>query len=395
MDANQNPVNWLSADNHLLLNPRWSKAELHSLQEVAETVSKDFTLTSHLWLATSGSTAETHFSIKLVALSKAAFLASARAVNDHLKITEKDIWLQVLPRFHVGGLGIEVRALLSQSKIIQDFEKWDPQRIASVMEEKAVTLASFVPTQIFDFVRGGLPSPSTLRAVVVGGGALDPALYLSARKLGWPLLPSYGMSETCSQIATATLESLTSREKALPRPRKLSHVQWRKSQEGLLEVHGGSLLSLYGQRQKDGRILGWDPKVLGWFHTEDLVELHGDEIVFLGRLGDFIKIGGEGSSLGRLRGIFEKILFETDPQKLPQMVLVDAPSPRLGTEIHLVYEGRIQEKLLLEIKEKYNQQVLPFERIREVRVLGERSQIPRSELGKVLWAKLKKELYGD
>jgi O-succinylbenzoic acid--CoA ligase len=200
------------------------------------------------------------------------------------------------------------------------------------------------------------------------------------------------MTETCSQIATAGLESLRSMQ--MPLPKKLSHVDWRTSAEGLLEVRGPSLLSLYGQRQPDDSVRGWDPKIDGWFRGEDYVTLHGDEIQFLGRQNDFIKIGGEGSSMGRLREIFERALLKEAPELAERVVLIDAPSPRLGTEIQLGYvsAGAVDLQTLDKITKMYNQDVLPYERIRERKQL---SRIPRSELGKVLWAQLKKELYGD
>ena len=119
MGASQNSLNpkhidWQSAENHILLNPRWTVEESRSLSEVAENISAKRNLQGHLWIATSGSTSESVGHIKLVALSKKAFLASAKSVNQHLQVSTSDIWLQVLPRFHVGGLGVEVRAGLSE-----------------------------------------------------------------------------------------------------------------------------------------------------------------------------------------------------------------------------------------------------------------------------------------
>lgn len=399
MGTNQDSLSWHTSENAVLLNPRWPLAEAASLTEVAEVLSARFHLAGHVWLATSGSTSQKLASNKLVALSKNAFLTSAKSVNRHLQVTASDTWLQVLPRFHVGGLGIEVRAMLSQSKVIQNFERWDPARTLGLLESEKITLASMVPTQIFDLVQARLKAPADLRAVIVGGGALTESLYAAARHLGWALLPSFGMTETCSQIATASLESL--QQLSMPLPQKLGHVKWRKSEDGYLEVSGPSLLSYYGQRQSNGAIQGWDPKVEHWFRSEDFVNLHTNntEIQFLGRKNDFIKIGGEGSSIGRLREIFERVLLTlcsnapTSAGSLvaEQVVLLDAPSSRLGTEIHLGYLATTDQKLLLEIKEKYNQEVLPFEKVREIKLVPE---IPRSELGKVLWAKLKKDLYG-
>jgi o-succinylbenzoate---CoA ligase len=392
--ASLNPgkINWESSENSVLLNPRWSDAETGELFEVAETVNQRRGLRGHLWIATSGSTAESVGHIKLVALSKQAFLVSARSVNQFLHATPSDVWLQILPRFHVGGLGVEVRAGLSGSKVVTDFEKWNPERVHKLLAESHITIASMVPTQVFDLVQGGLHSPSTLRAVIVGGGALNESLYQAARVLGWPLLPSYGMTETCSQIATASLATLASEKTPkMPLPQRLGHAEWRQTPEGLLQVRGASLFTCYSQRQKDGRIHDWDPKTDGWFTTEDFVHLEGETVRFAGRKNDFIKIGGEGTSLGRLREIFERVAVMMDASVSQQVLLTDAPSERLGSEIHLITTLREKQDFVSQLQENFNREVLPFERIREVRYI---SSIPRSDLGKVLWAQMKRNLYG-
>lgn len=398
---NPQNIDWDSSENYILLNPRWSAEESQQLQEVARSISCKRNLQGHLWMATSGSTAESVGFIKLVALSKNAFLVSASSVNRHLQVTPSDVWLQVLPRFHVGGLGVEVRAQLSQSQVFCDFSKWNPERVHKIMDDTGVTLASLVPTQVFDLLQAKLKSPKRLRAVIVGGGMLSESLYREAREAGWPLLPSYGMTETCAQIATASLQSLQSRE--MPLPQKLNHVEWQLNPMGFLQIQSPSLLTCYGQRQAWDMIHDWDPKEAGWFTTEDLVKLQDSFMLFLGRKNDFIKIGGESSSMGRLSDIFGRVLnsldFSADTRLradvIRQVILVDAPSERLGVEIHLVTSLDIHspsyQTLVSQMKENFNREVLPFERIREVRYT---SQIPRSEIGKVLSVQLKKDLYG-
>jgi O-succinylbenzoic acid--CoA ligase len=382
-------VDWHSPENYFLLNPRMSAADIKVLVEVAQEICSRRNLQSHIWIATSGSTSDSMSQVKFVALAKSAFLASAQAVNTHLQTSTSDTWLQVLPRFHVGGLGIEVRAQLSKSKVVSDLDKWDPVRIQKLMQDHKVTITSMVPAQVFDLVQAKVKAPKYLRAVIVGGGALTETLYQQARKWGWPLLPSYGMTETCSQIATASLESLQSEQ--MPLAKKLDHAEWRLGPDSYLQVKGPSLLTCYGQKQKDGSILDWDPKENGWFTSEDHVDLQGDYVRVVGRKNDFIKIGGEGSSMGRLREIMERLSIRMDSAVASQILLVDAPSERLGTEIHLVTALQDKNEFVAQLRDNFNREVLPFERIREVKY---NAQIARSELGKVRWGQLKKDLYG-
>ena len=62
---------------------------------------------------------------------KSALLASAEAVNKHLESDKRDTWVNPLPHFHVGGLGILARTYLSGA-MLHDFKadcpgKWAPQ----------------------------------------------------------------------------------------------------------------------------------------------------------------------------------------------------------------------------------------------------------------------------
>src|SRR5207253_1068669 len=98
-----------------------------------------------------------------------------------------------------------------RSKVVKGGE-WNPARTVKKWKDRKVTLTSLVPTQVFDLVSANLTAPKNLRAAVIGGGALDPSLYLKARELGWALLPSYGLTECASQVATASLDSLGKKE---------------------------------------------------------------------------------------------------------------------------------------------------------------------------------------
>jgi O-succinylbenzoic acid--CoA ligase len=336
-------IDWQSDESHLLLNPRMPDGERRMLQSYVTD------LPAHLWLATSGTTG----ALKLTALSKNAMLASAAAVNRHLESGANDVWLNVLPTFHVGGLGIHARAFLSGARVLT--AEWEPRRFASQPE---MTLSSLVPAQVRDLVDQRLNAPRQLRAIVVGGGPLESSLYDQARELGWPVLPSYGMTETCSQVATATLASS---ELVL-----LDHVEARTEGDGRLSFRGESLLSGYGTA---GGFV--DPRENGWFITEDLGTVKAGRLTVEGRRGDFIKIGGESVDLARLDAILASIAG-------PGAAVLAVPDARLGHVIHLAVTRAGDANT---VKAAFDVRVHPFERARRVHVVRE---IPRSPLGKLL-----------
>jgi o-succinylbenzoate---CoA ligase len=346
-------IDWSTSETHLLLNPRMPAADRERAQSLFDASPA---LRRHIWIATSGTTG----SIKLTALAKDAFLSSAAAVNEHLEASSHDVWCCVLPTFHVGGLSIYARAALTDAHVIA-FD-WDARRYA----RQRFTLSALVPAQLRDLVRASLRPAASVRAVVIGGGALPRDLYDSARALGWPVLPSYGMTECCSQVATAGLDSADMRI--------LNHIDVRVTEDGRLAFRGPSLLTGYAT---DAGFI--DPKQNGWFHSEDAGEVEGRTLRVLGRRGDFVKIGGESVDLGRLDAILDGLRGSIDA------AVFAAADERLGSVIQLAAaDGDVEE-----LVDAFNERVFPFERIRAVRRV---SRIPRTALGKLLRRELTNEV---
>ncbi|HSY49894.1 MAG TPA: AMP-binding protein [Thermoanaerobaculia bacterium] len=302
-------------------------------------------LKGHVFIATSGSTG----AIKLVALSKQALLASASAVNERLEVTSHDIWAAVLPPFHVGGLGIYARCHLVGARVLP--MQWNPRAFA----ESEVTIASLVPAQVQDLVAAQLQPPPRLKMILVGGGAFD-----IRHAAGWPVLASYGMSECCSTIS---IEDVL-----------LPHLEARQEADGRIALRGASLLT--GYATDDGLV---DPKIDGWFISEDLGDVEGRRLTIYGRVGDFVKIGGESVDLARLDRILDELAGN-------DATLVAVPDKRLGHVIQLATTVEARA-----IVDAFNARVHPFERIRAVHRV---EAIPRSPLGKLLRARVAELLSG-
>ncbi|UXR64911.1 AMP-binding protein [Bdellovibrio bacteriovorus] len=388
MAATAKPLDLHSEENEILLNPRWPQADYQALYQLARQTQESLQLQGHVWIATSGSTANSISATKLVALSKKALIASASAVNRHLQSHAQDVWTQVLPHFHVGGLGVEIRAALSGAKVVPALKdgRWDVHHFYQTLINEKCTLSALVPTQVYDLVAQNYRCPSDLRAIVVGGGAFEMDLYQKARALGWPVLPSYGMSETASQIATASLASLKQSEN-FPEMGLLSHAKARLNEEGYLEVWAESLFSLYAQNTPEGP-RHWSPRQDdGWFTTEDRGQVVDGNLKIEGRSKDYIKIGGEGTNVARLRSVLESCALQLNPDWPVKITVLDMPSDRLGAEIQAV--SMLSEADTQKVLHLYAEKVLPFEKVRKIYYM---SEIPRSDLGKILWAELRRKL---
>lgn len=371
-------TDWLSSKkSEIRFNPRIPQASKDRLLAALPLI--DDLKESSICFATSG----TSGNLKWVVLPKTAFINSAQAVNTHLHATSSDVWLNPLPDFHVGGAGITARGFISGAKVIPctfAHFRWSATEFISSLCESKATLTAIVPTQLYDLVTLGTPPPSSLRAVIVGGGLPSEELYVAALKLGWKLLLSYGLTECASQVATAPYGAWETEGFPLAQP--LSHVQLALDEKGYLKIKSPSLLSAYIE-DIQGQFSLRDPKIDGWFTTEDVAQLEGSWLKSIRRGEDFVKIGGENVDLLRLESVLSDQKRCLNIQE--DMALIALPDPRLGYAIHLALAAPEVRSEVTRCIHRYHERVFPFEKIHHVHCIH---AIPRSPLNKVL----KKEL---
>ena len=383
-------IDWDSKDTEIMLNPRLESRERKFLTPLFRYVP---VLPGHIWIQSSGSTQFLNESSKWIALSKQAFLISAQAVNEHLESTRTDKWGVALPLFHVGGLSIYARAFLSGASLAEYTKPWNADSFYEWLNENQITLLSLVPTQLFDLVKAGHRAPKSLRAVVIGGAKLESKLAQQAWVLGWPVLASFGMTELCSQIATASLNSTFSDDL-----RVLGHVDVKTESDGLLQIKSDALMTGYGQVGPEGP--KWVTPELkgGYWKTKDQAQvktrtnLKTAEIeIFLsikGRVQDFVKVKGEGIDMAALRSrFFDWALTEKIPITIEEYTLIDLAHERDGAKLVLAAEAKSQVKWD-DVLKKWNGICFPLERL-ELRKI---EKLPRSPVGKVLTEKLRESL---
>jgi len=358
--VNPSKINWDSNESILLFNERHRNKNVFF-----SSIPRLPYLKEHVWLATSGRTHQ-----KWVALSKKALFTSAHSVNQHLATTAKDKWLCPLPRFHVGGLSIMVRSYLSGSSVLYFDQKWSSKEFIKALEEHKINFTSLVPAQVYDIVVSGLSCPSHLKAVLVGGGDLSQKLYQAARELKWPLLPSYGLTECSSQVATASMESL--KKKIFPKMIVLPHVKLKIINQEIV-IQSESLLT--GFLILSSGCSFQDPKKKGWYFTGDIGDLQGNFLKINDR--QYVKILGEKLVFKELQEILMNILLEKSFYGKCFLLLV--PDERSELEIALVTDS-LNKNILMGIIKTFNQRVSPFERIRQFYFLP---SLPLTDISKL------------
>lgn len=168
----------------------------------------------HSIVFTSGSTGRA----EPVELTWGNHLASATASAFNLGVDRRDDWLCCLPLVHVGGLAIVLRSVLYGTALTL-LDGFAPEPVAALLRGGRITLASLVPTMLRRLLalptRPGAPDHADragrgpgLRAILLGGGPSEPELIEAAWRAGLPVLPTYGMTETASQVVTWPLDRL-------------------------------------------------------------------------------------------------------------------------------------------------------------------------------------------
>lgn len=271
-------------------------------------------LAHHVFFRSSGSSGVQ----KWIALSKDALRWSAESVIEHLQITAEDVCALALPVHHVGGFGLVARCEFSGARLVEFSGAWSPVSFRDFCDQQKVTLTSLVPTQVSDLVSQNLTAPASLREIIVGGGHFDSSLTERARSLGWPVIPSYGMTETASQIASGDHLPLIEGWDA-------------RVVDDLLEVKGEGLLSGIITKKENGFHFD-NPKSGGWFRTSDRVELHERNLTFISRADRRIKVLGELVDLDALEEFWAKLTGA-------EVAVIARPNDRRVHTLHLFYTG--------------------------------------------------------
>lgn len=226
----------------------------------------------HSKILTSGSTGTP----RTVSLTYGNHLFSAMGSAFNLGVEPSDRWLCALPMSHISGLSILMRsAIYGTGMVLQD--RFDPDEVARALEDDRVTVISLVATMLRRLLDHGVDLSGT-RAVLVGGGPVPADVLEDALGAGAPVVQTYGLTETCSQVTTLTVEDAARKVGSAGRPLLTSHL-----------------------RIEDGQILVQGPTVSpdaldpdGWLRTGDLGRIDEEGFLFVeGRADSMIITGGE------------------------------------------------------------------------------------------------------
>ncbi len=231
-----------------------------------------------LIVSTSGSAGQP----RAVPLGTAQLNAAAAAANARLGLTTGNLWLNCLPLFHIGGQSILWRCARADAAMLLH-DGFDAAAVGADLQRHPVTHISLVPAMLAALLDRGIAPPASLRVALIGGAALSRPLYERATAAGWPLRPSYGMSESAALVAVHDPADGPWHEGLVGRP--LPGVGVAIGDDGRIRLRGQQVMAGY----LGGG--GLDPD--GWLPSGDLGRFdEAGRLTVLGRADDMLISGG-------------------------------------------------------------------------------------------------------
>ncbi len=258
---------------------------------------------------------------KAVVLSGTALRMSAEAWMAVLPLATG--WVLALGLGHVAGLGVTWRAALDGVPLVIAGASEPEAILAALTGALAPSHVSLVPTQLVRLLdaadaahaatgrtaagaagaRGATPPPS-LRAILLGGGPIPVALVERALAGGWPVVPTYGLSEAGSAVTALPTSEAAGHPGSAGRP--LPGVEIRidaADGDGIGEIVVRTPARFTGylhDPDETAAVLTSD----GWLRTGDLGRLDGDgRLTVVDRRTDRIVRGGQNIAPAEIEAV--------------------------------------------------------------------------------------------
>ncbi len=305
---------------------------------------------------TSGSTGEP----KIIEISRERMKASAQLTLQALDIVQGTRAYLCINANYIGGKMMMVRAIEGGLPLWIGEPAADP--LFDLPAQIEPHFAALVPLQLQAILsqEKSLGVLNKMKAVMIGGAPVSPALEAQAQQVEAPLYSTYGMTETVSHIALRKING----------PHKqayfqvLPHISIGTDARGCLNISG--------------------PVTEGPVQTNDVVELLGaDRFRWLGRADNTINSGGVKVQPEQIESLAEQLLAGMGEAR--RLLAGGLEDERLGQRVALLVEGKplatsVEDLLLVALQQQLPKYWAPKEILyKTVFIESDNGKIKRTE----------------
>ncbi|WP_392532057.1 2-succinylbenzoate--CoA ligase [Nostoc sp. C117] len=327
-------------------------------------------LTALIMIPTGGSSGQIKFAIH----TWETLTASVQGFTEYFQLKQVNSFC-MLPLYHVSGLMQFMRSFATGGKLaIQAFKDVESGKILNI--KQSIFFISLVPTQLQRL----LPNPELTEwlaqfyTVLLGGAPAWNELLEKARFHRIRLAPTYGMTETASQIATLKPDDFLSGKISSGQILPHAKVTIRNQQGEILKPHQIGNITIYTQ----SLALGYYP-----ITRENQDNFQVDDIGFLdeqgylniiGRNSDKIITGGENIYPVEI----ESAILET--QMVADICIIGIPDKHWGQVLTAIYIPKKSDTSVL------NMQTLLKDKLSKFKIPKywiPQANLPRNSQGKI------------
>ncbi|MBM9508614.1 AMP-binding protein [Actinacidiphila acididurans] len=318
---------------------------------------------------------------KGVLLTHRNMIANVLQTSTCAPTAEDEKVLAVPPFHHAFGLIMVMNASLLQGATLVTMPRFDPGAYLKAVEDHEITRLLVVPTIATLLARSPQVDQfdmSTLRMIVSGGAALDPAIAQMCRdRLGCNVAQGYGLTEALvsfMQLETPVQPASVGQNTPNIEVKIIdvsSGEELDRNQNGEVLIRGPHVMKGYLNAEEATR------KVLepdGFLHTGDLGYVDdGGELFLVDRIKELIKYKGQQVSPVELEAV-----LMTHP-KVADAAVVGVPDEE-ASEIPKGFVVAREPATVEEILTYVAERVAPYKKIRRLEFIDE---IPRTPVGKI------------
>lgn len=230
-----------------------------------------------------------------------------------LEIEPPQVFLNILPPFHVFGLTANVLVPVFLGASVHAIPRFSPLAAARMVAEHKITIILAIPSMYAAILRTKSTKPDTFRSLylAISGGEPLPDSVRSgfAERFGVNLRQGYGLTETSPVVSAGC--ATVHREETVGKP--IRNVQVRIvgadgselpiGQDGEILIRGPNVMKgYYRKAEETRRVLDAD----GWFHSGDIGRFDADGFLSItGRAKEMLIIGGENVFPREIEAVLE------------------------------------------------------------------------------------------
>ena len=311
---------------------------------------------------------------KPVELSINNIEANCYMSQKNLKVSSEDVWLLCMPPFHAGGLSIIFRSMILGTSFYVE-NNFDSQRVAELIQKGEISIISLVPTMLLKVLDNIVLSKQIIsdkfKFILCGGAAVSEKLISRAEKLGVKVLPTYGMTETCSQIATTSPKDHDRPKGSVGK--KLSNIDIKFDKTNQILVSGPTVARYFGTNEGKK-----------WLETGDLGYIDKSGYLYLtGRFDEQIISGGENINPSEIESEIIKISY------IDEAAIIGINDNYWGEKIILAISSKKKNITLQQIN-KNLKKLDSYKHPKKVIVFS--APLPKNNIGKIDKNKLKTKI---